>query len=62
MDIWDIWIKFPELTIAIVSKLNTKTNYMYGYMGHLDQISRAYNCHCSQIEYRCPIGLLKSNI
>jgi hypothetical protein len=31
-------------------------------MGHLDQISQAYNYHYIQIEYRCPIGLLKSNI
>jgi hypothetical protein len=23
MDIWDIWIKFPGSTIAIVAKLNT---------------------------------------
>jgi hypothetical protein len=35
---------------------------MYGYMGHMDQISRAYDRHCSQFEYHYPIGLLKSNI
>jgi hypothetical protein len=73
----NLWCVNPHLTNKMLVRVNSKllfqwpdsftkrvikTNYMYGYIRPLDQISRACNCHCSQIEYCCPIGLLKSNI
>jgi hypothetical protein len=74
----NIWCVNPHFTNKMLVHVNSKlghSNYQIllpkeslkpitcmDIWGHLDQISRPYNCHCSQIEYSYPIGLLKSNI
>jgi hypothetical protein len=73
-----MWCVNPHLTNKMVRCVSSKLGYFnerillpkeslkpiicMDIWDMLDQISQAYNHHCSQFEYHCPIGLLKSNI
>jgi hypothetical protein len=60
----NMWCVNPHLTKKMLVRANSKFGHFNDrvLLPKESQISRAYDRHCSQLEYHCLIGLLKSNI